>query len=211
MGIIGFEDEIDQESAKLYRECSNAGIKVIMVTGDHIDTAIATATQIGIIVDKDSAISSEQLETMSDKELAENIHKYSIFARITPEDKLRIVSVLQSLGENVLVTGDMLGDAPALLHANIGCALGRTASDLVKDASEIVVDDNRFSSIVKAIKESGAVFENVKRCLSYYFTFNLTLFATIIFGLLITGKSPLSVAGILVLSVLSLALPCISF
>ena len=210
-GIIGFEDQIDAHAAKHCLDCVRAGIRVIMVTGDHIDTAVTTAMKLGILTDESAAISSEQLAEYTDKELAENIQNYSVFARITPEDKRRIVSILRQLGEKVLVTGDIINDTPALLEANVGCALGKTAEDIVKDTSELIIGDNRFSSIIRSIKESGAIFYNIKKCLGYYITYNLTVVATIILGLLISGKSPLTVASLMLLSLLSLALPCFGF
>ncbi len=209
-GIIGFADQIDTKAVKLYKECNKAGIRVVMITGDHLETAISTAYRVGIISNEESAITGEQLAEMDDNTLIENIHKFSVFARIAPEDKARIVSALKQCGEKVFVTADSVYEAQALSEADVGCALGRTASDMVKDQAQIVVNDNRFRTIVKAIQESGNIFVSIKKCLNYYLTYNISIFSTVFFCLLIFGKTPISMAGIMVLSLLSLILPCLA-
>lgn len=209
-GIIGFADEIDIEAVNLYKECKKSDIRVIMITGDHLETAINTAYRVGIISSEESAITGEQLAKMDDITLKDNIHKYSVFARISPEDKMRIVTVLKQCGEKVFITGDSLYDAEALSTADFGCALGRTASDMIKDRADLVVNDNRFKTIVKAINESGNVFVAIKKCITYYLTYNISIFTTLILSLLIFGKTPISVAGIMTLSLISLILPCLT-
>lgn len=207
VGILGIEDGIDRTAVALCRECAAGGIKTVMVTGDHFDTAVAIGIKAGIISDETEAISGEQLAEFDDAQLAEVIGKYSVFARITPEDKQRIVAAFKARGEKVLVTGDSLNDTQALLEADFGCALGRTASDMVKDAADLVVNDNKFSSIVLALKESARIFTNVKKALAYLFTAELSLLAVAIFGLIIYGVSPITASAAIFQGIIALALP----
>ncbi len=207
VGILGIEDGIDRVAVALCRECATSGIKTVMVTGDHFDTAVAVGIKAGIISDEAEAISGEQLSEIDDAQLAEVIDKYSVFARITPEDKQRIVAAFKARGEKVLVTGDSINDTQALLEADFGCALGRTASDMVKDCADLVVKDNKFSSIVLALKESARIFIAVKKALAYLFTAQLSLLAVVVFGLIIYGVSPITASAAVFLSIIALALP----
>ena len=150
-GIIAFEDQLDRRSVALCRECINAGIKIVMVTGDHIDTAITIGRSLGILKHDSEAISSDAIAQMDDDELLSKVNNYSVFARVTPEDKLRIVSALKHKNENVFVTGDSINDTSAILEADIGCALGLTASDTVKDSADIVIADNKFKYLLSII------------------------------------------------------------
>ncbi len=209
-GIIGFEDCIDKETVFLVNNCKQAGIKIIMVTGDHLETAVAIGLKLGIINDASQAISGEQLEYMDDESLANQIGKYSIFARVSPQDKLRIVSALKAKGENVAVTGDSINDTPALLASDIGCALGKTASDMVKDSAKVVVCDDRFSTLITAIKESGRVLTNIKKALCFLLFCNLSLIATVLFGLILFGDSPLGASSIMYINLMCICLPVLA-
>ncbi len=206
-GVLGIEDAIDREAVALCRECAAHGIKTVMVTGDHFDTAVAIAIKAGIIADEAEAISGEKLAEFDDAQLEEIIENYSVFARISPEDKQRIVSAFKARGEKVLVTGDSLNDTQALLEADFGCALGKTASDMVKDSADIVVNDNKFSSIVSALKESAKIFTNIKQALAYLFTVQLSVLAIMCFGLIIYGISPITASAAIFQSLFAIALP----
>ena len=207
VGILGFEDAVDPEAAALCKECINSDIKIVMITGDHIDTATAVALKLGIINDASAAISGEGLAELSDHEFNEKVVDYRIFARISPEDKLRIVNAFRAAGEKVLVTGDSVNDTQTILGADIGCALGKTASDIAKDSADLVVNDNKFSSVIAAFKESVRIFIDIKKALGYVLTAILTFLTVTIFGLVIFGKSPLSAACIMVCGLLSLTVP----
>ena len=210
VGILGIEDRIAPKAAKVCIEAAKSGIKTIMVTGDHIDTAIAISKNAGIISSDEEAISGEDLALLTDKELEENISNYSVFARISSEDKLRIVKALKANGQKVLLTGDSLNDSAALLEADIGCALGYTASDIVKDSSDLILENNHYSSIIFAIKESSKIFSNIKKSLAYLFAFNISLVILTVLGILIFGSSPLTAVAVLQLSVIILVCPLLS-
>lgn len=207
VGIIGFEDEIDPEAVSLCQECIAGGIKIVMITGDHLDTAAAVGMKVGIIENESAAISGDKLSELDDVHLASVIDNYAVFARISPDDKQRIVSAFKAAGEKVLVTGDSLNDTRALLEADLGCALGRTASDIVRNSADIVVNDNKFSSVISAFKESVRIFTGVKKALGYLLTAILTTLIVTVFGLLIFGNSPLSMSGIVFLDLITLSLP----
>lgn len=202
-GLIGIEDSADLEAIALCQECKENGIKIIMLTGDHLSTALATAKNLGIAESDEEAISGEVLAEMSDGELSEKINAYSVFARITPEDKLRIVTALKSAGNNVAITGDTVNDTPALLAANVGCALGMTASDMVKDSADIVITDNRFVSLISALKETNKMHNTVIKTTGHFFSANAAQVLVLLLGLIIFGISPIAAAALLVIGVLS--------
>lgn len=209
-GIIGFEDCIDKETSFLISNCNACGIKTVMVTGDHLETAVAIGLKLGIITDELQAISGEQLEYIDDETLAKQIGNYSVFARVSPQDKLRIVSALKAKGENVAVTGDSINDTPALLTADIGCALGETASDMVKDSAKVVICDDRYKTLITAIKESGRVLNNIKKALCFLLFTNFSLITTVLFGLIIFGDSPLGSSSIMYINLMCVCLPMLA-
>lgn len=210
-GILGFEDRIEDQTADLCKECAEAGIKTVMVTGDHYDTAVAVGIKAGLISDESEALNGEQISALSDKELVETTKKCSVFARITPEDKLRIVRAYKASGERVLVTGDSLSDAMALIEADFGCALGKTASDMIRESADIVIGDNKYSSLVYSIKESTNVFSSIKKALLYILSLQTVLATVMIFGLIVFGDALVSSAALMILSLITLALPIIAF
>ncbi len=211
IGLIGIDDPLDTESVEAVKACQNNDIKVLMITGDHIDTAKAVAQKIGILNDETSALTGEELEKLSDEELKENIYKYTVFARVSPQDKLRIVSALKENGEKVLITGDSISDTPALLSADIGCALGETGSDVVRTSSDLVVQNNKFSSIVLAIMESKRIFSNIKRGIQYLLSCNFAEILAFIFGLLIFRVEPISAVAILWINFITDGFPALAF
>ncbi len=210
-GILGFEDKIESNTATLCKEYATAGIKTVMITGDHFDTAVSAGIKSGIISDESQAICGELISQMNDNELNGCIEKCSVFSRVSPEDKLRIVKAFKARGEKVLVTGDSIDDAMALIEADFGCALGKTASDMIKDSADIVIGDNKYSSIVTAIKESVNVFSSVKKALLYIFSLQSVLSTVMILGLILFGNTLISAAGALVLAVITLTLPLVAF
>ncbi len=191
--FVGFQGLIDsprKEVKQAIKDCESAGIKVIMITGDSALTAAEVGREIGL---KGKIMTSSHLEKMSDEELKQEIYKIAIFARVSPEDKLRIVEILKGNGEIVAVTGDGINDAPALKKADIGIAVGR-GTDIAKDSSDMILVDNNFASIVKAIKEGRRVYDNLRKFIKYMLSANfyeIILISVAIFLGLYTKNFPL--------------------
>ncbi len=166
IGLLGFEDPIRPEVPQAMRQCKSAGIKVIMITGDYPATASAIAKQAGLSAGK-AVLTGADLNRMGDRELAEQIRAITVFARIVPEQKLRIVRALQANGEVVAMTGDGVNDAPALKAADIGIAMGAKGTDVAREASSLVLLDDNFSSIVSAVRSGRRIFDNLQKAMSY--------------------------------------------
>ncbi|MFC1826320.1 cation-translocating P-type ATPase [Thermodesulfobacteriota bacterium] len=162
-GIQGMIDPPRQEVLEAIKECKNSGIRTVMITGDHGITAGAVARQIGIGSGRDKVLEGRQIEEMTDEQLYDSVKTVSVYARVAPVHKLRIVQQLISQGEVVAVTGDGVNDAPALKAAHIGVAMGRTGTDVAKEAADIVLSDDNFASIVSAVKEGRIVYDNIKK------------------------------------------------
>ncbi len=152
MGLLGMIDPPRPEAQKAVAECRRAGIKPVMITGDHVITASAIAKQLGILLDGDEAITGSELAKMSEEELKERVRSISVYARVSPEDKIRIVRAWQQQGEIVSMTGDGVNDAPALKAADIGCAMGITGTDVAKGAADMILTDDNFATIVDAVR-----------------------------------------------------------
>lgn len=191
--FIGFVCMIDPPRENVLNSintCYKAGIKPVMITGDSIDTAIAIAKEVGIYKENDKAIEGFELEKMSDKDLIKNVHKYSVYARVSPEHKLRIVKAWQDNNKIVAMTGDGVNDAPAIKTSDVGIGMGITGTEVSKNVSDIVLTDDSFNTIIVAIKEGRNIFENIRKSITYLLTANLaeviivffsTLFGTYIF------------------------------
>jgi len=167
LGLQGMIDPPREEAIKAVEDCKKAGIRVVMITGDHVETAKAIAQQLGIVNEQDQAVSGQDLEKMNDDELSEVVKKVSIYARVAPEHKFRIVNNLQKYGEIVAVTGDGVNDAPALKRADIGIAMGITGTEVSKEAADMVLADDNFASIVAAVEEGRHVFTNIWKVILY--------------------------------------------
>ncbi|MEN2985048.1 MAG: cation-transporting P-type ATPase [Thermodesulfovibrionaceae bacterium] len=173
VGLAGLEDPPRPEVSEAIRKCHEAGIKIILITGDASRTALAIAKEIELIKDNPVIIEAEEFHKMTDLELREKLKEREIlFTRMTPKDKLRIVTLLQESGERVAVTGDGVNDAPALKKADIGVAMG-SGTDVAKEAAEIILLDDNFATIVNAIEEGRAIYENIRKFISYFFTSNI--------------------------------------
>lgn len=174
VGLIGLEDPPRPEVPEAIMRCSEAGIKVIMITGDGSRTAVAIAREIGLIKGEPTVIEGLEFNQMSDEELREKLSTQEIiFARMTPKHKMRIVSILKEEGEIVSVTGDGINDAPALKKADIGIAMGITGTDVAKEASDMILLDDNFATIVNAVEEGRAVYDNIKKFITYIFASNI--------------------------------------
>lgn len=210
VGLIGMIDPPREEVKDAVYLCRQAGIKPVMITGDHVLTARAIARDLGILTDRDEAITGELLSHMSNEELAENINRYSVFARVSPEHKVRIVKAFQSRGEVVAMTGDGVNDAPALNTADIGCAMGITGTDVAKNAADMILTDDNFATIVAAVKEGRGIYDNIRKAVHFLLSSNigeiLTIFVAILFGL----PTPLVAVQLLWVNLVTDSLPAIA-
>lgn len=186
VGLVGMIDPARDEVKESIRLAKEAGIRTIMITGDHIITAKAIATELGILNAGEEAISSKELNSLTDDELFENIDKYSVYARVAPEDKVRIVDTWQKKGKVVAMTGDGVNDSPALKKADIGCAMGITGTDVAKEAAAMILVDDNFATIITAVKHGRGIYENIKKTVHYLLSSNIGEVITIFLATLIT-------------------------
>ncbi|MEM3989031.1 MAG: cation-translocating P-type ATPase [Desulfurococcaceae archaeon] len=210
IAVLGIIDPPREGVKEAVEVCKRAGIKVVMVTGDHKLTAMAVGRMIGLDVNEENVLEGRQLEMMSDEEFAKVVDKVSIYARVTPEHKARIVRVLKSKGYRVVMTGDGVNDAPALKMADIGVAMGVKGTEVAKEASQLILLDDNFATIVEAVKEGRIIFENLKKPINYLLTCNLGEVAAV-FGAELIGLPPiLRPIHLLWINVTTDALPAIA-
>ncbi|MDF2844972.1 MAG: hypothetical protein K0R00_3398 [Herbinix sp.] len=210
VGLIGMIDPPRPEVKDAVALCRQAGIRPVMITGDHVLTAKAIAKELGILSEGEEAITGDMLNRMSNEDLVESIDRYRVFARVSPEHKVRIVKAFQSRGNVVAMTGDGVNDAPALNAADIGCAMGISGTDVAKNAADMVLTDDNFATIVSAVKEGRGIYDNIKKAVHFLLSSNigeiLTIFVAIFLGL----PTPLVAVQLLWVNLVTDSLPAIS-
>ena len=212
VGLAGMMDPPREEAIEAIGVCKQVGIRSIMITGDHKLTAVAIAKEMGIFKDGDKVLTGEELESMSEEELEKIVDKVTVYARVSPMDKLKIVKAWKARGEVVAMTGDGVNDAPALKHADIGVAMGITGTEVTKEASDMVLSDDNFATIVKAIERGRWIYDNIKKYLTYLLRCNITEVVVIGGVVLISGPEylPLLAAAILYINLVTDGLPALA-
>ncbi|HOW03402.1 MAG TPA: calcium-translocating P-type ATPase, PMCA-type [Caldisericia bacterium] len=210
LGLIAIRDPIRKEVFNAIETCKKAGIRVIMLTGDHIETAKAYARELGLIDNTNMAYSHADLEKMNDLELKEVLKKANVFARINPEDKYRIVTILKDMGEVVAMTGDGVNDAPALRKADIGVAMGKRGTDLAREVSDLVLLDDNFATIVNAIEEGRVIYDNIKKTIFFLLSCNFGEIFLIVGSMILSLKMPLGPLHLLWLNLLTDSFPALA-
>ena len=210
VGLIGMIDPPREGVKEAVRTCRRAGIKTVMITGDHIATAKAIAKELNILGAQDKAITGQELDKIPQNKLEKEIANYSVFARVTPEHKVRIVKAWQSTGAVVAMTGDGVNDSPALKNADIGIAMGKNGTDVAKNAADMVLTDDNFVTIVKAVKQGRNIYDNIKKAIHFLIATNIGEIVTIFMGLVLGFKSPLLAIQLLWVNLVTDSLPAIA-
>lgn len=210
MGLVGMIDPPREEAKQAVSLCIRAGIKPVMITGDHVVTARAIASQIGIYKDGDKAITGSELDKMTDSELDQEIEHISVYARVSPENKIRIVRAWQRKGQIVSMTGDGVNDAPALKAADIGCAMGITGTDVAKGASDMTLTDDNFATIVDAVREGRGIYSNIKKVVGFLLGTNIGEVIAVFAAMLLWHKTPFLSMQLLWINLVTDSLPAIA-
>ena len=210
LGLVAMQDPPREESAEAVRKCKTAGIRPIMITGDHLVTASAIARKIGILDDNGRAVEGREIENLSDEELDEFVSDVSVYARVSPEHKIRIVSAWQRKGYIVSMTGDGVNDAPALKQADIGVAMGITGSEVAKDAASMVLTDDNFATIVKAIENGRNLYRNIQRAIQFLLSGNTAGILAGLYASFMALPVPFKAVHLLFINLLTDSLPAIA-
>ncbi len=210
MGLVGMIDPPRPEAKAAVAVCRQAGIKPIMITGDHVVTASAIAKELGILLEGDMAITGAELDKMDDEQLASVLENISVYARVSPENKIRIVKAWQKKGQVVSMTGDGVNDAPALKAADIGCAMGITGTDVAKGAADMTLTDDNFATIVDAVKEGRGIYANIKKVVNFLLGTNIGEILVVFFAMMIWQVSPLLSMQLLLINLATDSLPAIA-
>ncbi len=210
LGLVGMIDPPRPEAREAVKQCRRAGIKPVMITGDHVVTASAIARDLGILAEGDDAVTGEALARMTDSELDARVRSISVYARVSPEDKIRIVRAWQRQGEIVSMTGDGVNDAPALRAADIGCAMGITGTDVAKGAADMTLTDDNFATIVDAVQEGRGIYDNIKKAVGFLLGTNIGEILTVFFAMILWRQSPLLSMQLLWINLVTDSLPAIA-
>ncbi len=210
VGLIGMIDPPREGVKEAIQSCKKAGIKTVMITGDHISTAKAIARDLGILSQNELAITGAQLDSIPENEFKKNIMKYSVFARVSPEHKVKIVKAFRETGAVVAMTGDGVNDAPALKKADIGVAMGKNGTDVAKNASDMILADDNFTTIVNAVKQGRIIFDNMIKAIHFLISTNIAEIVTIFIGLILGFDTPLLAIQLLWINLVTDSLPAIA-
>ena len=210
MGLVGMIDPPRPEAKEAVSVCRKAGIKPVMITGDHVVTASAIAKELGILLEGDRAITGAELDAMTDSELDAQVENISVYARVSPENKIRIVKAWQRKGQVVSMTGDGVNDAPALKAADIGCAMGITGTDVAKGAADMTLTDDNFATIVDAVREGRGIYANIKKVVGFLLGTNIGEVITVFMAMLLWHKTPLLSMQLLWINLVTDSLPAIA-
>ncbi len=209
-GLVGMIDPPRPEARDAVAVCRQAGIRPVMITGDHVITASAIAKDLGILVEGDRAITGAELDAMTDEELDKQVESISVYARVSPENKIRIVKAWQKKDQVVSMTGDGVNDAPALKAADIGCAMGITGTDVAKGASDMTLTDDNFATIVDAVREGRGIYANIKKVVGFLLGTNIGEVVLVFFAMLLWHKTPLLSMQLLMINLVTDSLPAIA-
>ena len=210
LGLVGLLDPPRREVYGAVRQCRSAGVRPIMITGDHAVTARAIAQEVGIFSDGDRVVTGAELNTLSDAELAALLPNISVFARVTPEHKLRIVRAFKAQGHVVAMTGDGVNDAPAVKEADIGVSMGLTGTDVTKEAASVILLDDNFATLVHAVEEGRVIYQNIRKFIRYLLSCNIGEVVTMFFAMLCGMPIPLIPIQILLINLVTDGLPAIA-
>ncbi|HED24862.1 MAG TPA: cation-translocating P-type ATPase, partial [Firmicutes bacterium] len=210
LGLLGMIDPPRPEAKEAVSICRQAGIKPVMITGDHLLTASAIADRLGILEEGDEKIGGQELAAMTDDKFHERVDKISVYARVSPSDKIRIVQAWQQREAVVAMTGDGVNDAPALKAADIGCAMGITGTDVAKEASDMILTDDNFATIVEAVRQGRGIFDNIKKVVGFLLGTNIGELLTVFLAMLIWKQTPLLSMQLLWINLVTDSFPAIA-
>ena len=210
VALTGMIDPPREEARSAVAKCKSAGIRPVMITGDHPATALAVARQSGVAGEHDRVVTGAQLDGFSDEELSAQVEKLSVYARVSPEHKLRVVKALKARGEVVAMTGDGVNDAPAVMMADIGIAMGITGTDVTKEASDMVLTDDNFASIVNAVEEGRGIYDNIQEFVHYLLSCNASEIALVLFAAVIGWPVPLIPLQLLWINLITDGIPALA-
>jgi Ca2+-transporting ATPase len=210
LGLMGMKDPIRPEAKVAVEACRAAGVRTVMITGDHKDTAVAIARELGILNGKEHAVSGAELDRLTDAELAQQVEHIAVYARVSAEHKLRVVRAWKSKGAVVAMTGDGVNDAPAVKAADIGVAMGITGTDVTKEASDMVVTDDNFASIAAAVEEGRAIFDNIRKSIHYLLSCNISEVLLMLLAAVLGLPLPLLPVQILWINLVTDGLPALA-
>lgn len=209
LGLVGMMDPVRDEVPEAIERCRNAGIRPVMITGDHIDTAAAIAMQLGIITDRSQAITGSMLDEISDEEFMEKVEHYGVYARVKPEHKTRIVNAWRSRGYVTAMTGDGVNDAPSIKNADIGIGMGITGTDVTKNVADMILADDNFATIVAAVEEGRRIYDNIRKSIQFLLSSNLSEVISIFLATML-GFTILKPVHILFINLITDSLPALA-
>ena len=210
VGLVGMIDPVRPEVKAAINECKDAGIRAIMITGDHKDTAVAIALELGIISSADEAITGSELDKISDEDFETLVEKYSVYARVQPEHKTRIVNAWRKKGKVTAMTGDGVNDAPSIKNADIGVGMGITGTDVTKSVADMILTDDNFATIVSAVGEGRRIYDNIRKAIQFLLASNMSEVISVFLVSIISGATLFEAPHLLFINLITDCLPAIA-